>query len=164
MRSTVTIVVALVVLATALVGMRFLGYGVYVVTSGSMAPGIPLGSLVVAQAVRPESIQPGAVITYALPDRVITHRVESIAERDGRVVFVTRGDANPVADPWVVEPDGDVGAVDATLPLVGFVVAGAQAWWRPLALALLGWLLFDTGATRARRAFAHGRLAHGAGT
>ena len=164
MRNTVAIVAALVMLATALVGMRFLGYGVYVVTSGSMEPGIPLGSLVVAQAVRPESIQPGEVITYALPDRVVTHRVESIAERDGRVVFVTRGDANPVADPWVVEPDGDVGAVDATLPLLGFVVAGAQAWWRPLALALLAWLLFDTAASRAHRALARRTFAHGTGT
>ena len=163
MRSTVATVVALVVLATALVGMRFLGYGVYVVTSGSMEPGVAMGSLIVAQAVRPANIQPGDVITYALPDRVVTHRVESIAERDGRVVFVTRGDANPVADPWLAEPDGDVGAVRAAVPLLGFVVAGAQAWWRPLALALLAWLLFDTAATRARRAFARRAFAHGTG-
>ena len=163
MRSTIAIVIGLVVLATALVGMRFLGYGVYVVTSGSMEPAIPIGSLIVAQAVRPESIQPGEVITYALPDRVVTHRVESIGDRDGRVVFVTRGDANAVADPWVVQPDGDIGAVDASLPILGFAVAGAQAWWRPLALALLAWLLFDTVTDRARRAFARRAFAHGTG-
>ena len=163
MRSTVAIFAALIVLATALVGMRFLGYGVYVVTSGSMEPAIPMGSLIVAQAVRPEDVQPGDVITYALPDRVVTHRVESISVQDGRVVFVTRGDANVVVDPWLVEPDGAVGDVHAALPVLGFAVAGAQAWWRPLALALLAWLLFDTVATRARRAFARGALAHGTG-
>lgn len=163
MRSTVATFIGLAVLATALVGMRFLGYGVYVVTSGSMEPTIPMGSLIVAQAVRPENIQPGDVITYALPDRVVTHRVESIADRDGHVAFVTRGDANAAADPWLAAPDGDVGDVHASLPLVGFAVAGAQAWWRPLALALLAWLLFDTVTTRVRRVFARGALAHGAG-
>jgi signal peptidase I len=162
MRRPVAIATGLVLLAAALVGVRVLGYGAYVVTSGSMEPAIPMGALVVDQAAPAQSIQPGEVITYTLPDRVVTHRVDSVAERDGRTVFVTRGDANSVADPWLAEPDGDVGAVRMTVPFLGFFVAAAQSWWRPLALALVMWLFLDAAATRMRRHLARTALLHGA--
>ena len=129
---------------------RGAGYAAFVVTSGSMAPSIPVGSLIVVQSVLPESIGVGEVITYAIADRIVTHRVQQISDEDGRVAFVTGGDANDVADPWLAEPQGEVGAVRAAIPTLGFVIAAIQSWWRILAAALLLWLLLETLATRLR--------------
>jgi signal peptidase I len=147
-RWTAGVLIALVLLVGA---ARLLGYSAFVVTSGSMSPSIAVGSLIVVQSARPESVSVGQVITYALPDRIVTHRVEAISEQDGRVAFVTRGDANDVVDPWLAEPQGDVGAVRAAVPLAGFIVAAIQSWWRIIAAALLVWLLLETLASRLRQ-------------
>jgi len=147
MRWTVAALAAIVV---AIGVARGAGYGAFVVTSGSMAPSIPVGSLIVVQAELPESVSVGDVITYALPDRVVTHRVQGISEQDGHLAFVTRGDANDVDDPWLAEPQGDVGIVRTATPSAGFVVAAVQSWWRVIAAALLVWLLLETLAARLR--------------
>jgi signal peptidase len=146
-RWTASVLIALVL---AIGAARLAGYGAFVVTSGSMSPSIAVGSLTVVQAVRPETIGVGDVITYALPDRIVTHRVQAVSAEDGRVAFVTRGDANDVADPWLAEPQGEVGAVRAVLPYAGYAVAAIQSWWRVIAAALLVWLLLETLATRVR--------------
>jgi signal peptidase len=145
-------VAPLIVLLVAIGGARLLGFEAFVVTSGSMEPSIAVGSLILVQAVRPDSVGVGDVITYALPDRTVTHRVEGISQQDGRVAFVTRGDANDVADPWLAEPRDEVGAVRATVPLLGLAVAAIQSWWRAIAAALLAWLLIEwlTGQVRER--------------
>jgi signal peptidase I len=141
---------ALMALVLGVGGARLLGYDAFVVTSGSMAPTIAVGSLIVVQAVPPVSIGVGDVVTYALPDRVVTHRVQQISQEDGRVAFVTRGDANDVTDPWLAEPQGTVGALRAVVPFAGFAVAAVQAWWRLIAAALLAWLLIESLAVRLR--------------
>ena len=157
MRWTVGVLVALLL---AIGAARLLGYGAFVVTSGSMAPSIAVGSLTLVQGVPPASIVVGDVITYALPDRIVTHRVQNISEQDGRVAFVTRGDANNVVDPWLAEPQGDVGAVRAVVPFAGFVVAATQSWWRVIAAALLVWLLLETLAARLREHRSPGAIGH----
>lgn len=136
--------------ALAIVLFRSAGYSAYVVTSGSMAPLIDVGSLIVAEAVTPAAVRVGDVITFSLPDRVVTHRVIASDVRDGRVVFATRGDANDAADPWLARPDGDVGEVRAVVPFLGYAVAAVQAWWRLVALALLLWLAMDLVIEQAR--------------
>jgi signal peptidase I len=67
------------------------------VLTGSMAPGIPVGTLV---AVTPaSSVHVGEVIMFVPPGaaRPVLHRVVSV---DGGVR--TKGDANAAADPWVL--------------------------------------------------------------
>jgi len=142
---------------------RLIGYSGYVVTSGSMAPAIAVGSLIVVEATRPETVRVDDVITYTLPDRVVTHRVRLILPTDGRVAFQTRGDANDAADPLLVEPDRDVGAVRVVIPFAGFVVAAAQAWWRVIALVLLAWVLVEVVAVRLRGRLGPHAMPHAAG-
>jgi signal peptidase I len=153
----------LIALVLGVGAARLLGYSAFVVTSGSMSPSIAVGSLIVVQSARPESVSVGQVITYALPDRIVTHRVEAISEQDGHLAFVTRGDANDVSDPWLAEPQGDIGAVRVTVPLAGFIVAAVQSWWRVIAAGLLVWLLLEAVASRLREhgvPAAIGRPAH----
>jgi signal peptidase len=97
----VAAIAAQVVLAPALWGWER-----YAIVSGSMSGTYDRGSLVYAEVVPVEELRAGDVVTYlpppdAGPKHLVTHRIHSI-ERDGsgRRVFRTKGDANPVADPW----------------------------------------------------------------
>jgi signal peptidase len=94
---------ALLVLAPALAGWER-----YAIVSGSMTGTYDRGSLVFAEVVSVASLRVGDVITYTPPsgDHLVTHRIAWI-DRDeaGHRVFRTRGDANPVADPWTFRLD-----------------------------------------------------------
>ncbi|MGI8778585.1 MAG: signal peptidase I [Solirubrobacteraceae bacterium] len=92
---------ALLVLAPAL-----LGWERYAIVSGSMRGTYDQGSLVLAEVVPVGDLEVGDVITYlppppAGPDHLVTHRIAWIGrDQGGARVFRTRGDANPIADPW----------------------------------------------------------------
>jgi signal peptidase len=96
-----------------------------VVISGSMEPGIPVGSLTVARTVPAEQVEVGDVVTVprANADGLVTHRVISTAPADdGRsTVLELQGDANRDPDllPYVVT---EVGHVLTTVPGVGTAV------------------------------------------
>lgn len=83
-----------------------LGYKLYAITSGSMTGTIDRGSLVYDKPVPVSSLQVGDIITYQPPPstgvhELITHRLIMVSTtKSGERVFRTKGDANPVADPW----------------------------------------------------------------
>src|SRR6266851_8226988 len=114
------ITVALATFAGLLVAIRVLGFSAAVVTGGSMAPAIPMGALILIEPVGPASITVGDVITFTLPDRLITHRVIAIAHDDAGLQFVTKGDANDAADPVPIRAGAAVGAVRLSVPLAGY--------------------------------------------
>jgi signal peptidase len=94
---------ALLVLAPALVGWER-----YAIVSGSMTPTYDKGSLVLADVVPVDRLRVGDVITYTPPagDHLVTHRISWIGRDErGRRIFRTKGDANPIADPWTFRLD-----------------------------------------------------------
>lgn len=105
------------------------GLQVLAVNSGSMVPAFGAGSAVLVKPVDPAEINPGDIITYALGDSLITHRVVA---REGEG-FVTRGDANDSPDPGVVDPGDVVGKVVGAIPLLGHVL---NFVWTPLGLVV----------------------------
>ncbi|MBW0252649.1 signal peptidase I [Cellulomonas sp. PS-H5] len=96
-----------------------------VVISGSMEPGIPVGSLTVSRTVPAEQVQVGDVVTVPRvnADGLVTHRVVATTPADdGRsTVLELQGDANRDPDllPYVVT---EVGHVLTTVPGVGTLV------------------------------------------
>ncbi len=97
----IAVLAAMAALAPALWGWQR-----YAIVSGSMTGTYDQGSLVLAEVVPVADLRVGDVITYeppagAGPEHLITHRIAWMG-RDGagRQVFRTKGDANPVADPW----------------------------------------------------------------
>jgi len=94
--------VALMVLAAVGLGPVTGTYRLATVLSGSMAPGMPVGSVAVLVPVDPADVGVGDVITYQSPiDRqVVTHRVVEVVESGPNPVLRTKGDANASADPW----------------------------------------------------------------
>jgi len=131
----------LIALCLSFAAIRLLGLGTFIVTGGSMEPSIHKGALVLVQPVSPAEIQVGDVITFQQYDQTTTHRVIAIVESAQGRTFKTKGDANTVADPEDKTFPGAVGIVRGSLPLIGYLAAGVQAYGR-LALTLLAAAIF----------------------
>jgi signal peptidase len=79
-----------------------------VIVTGSMQNTIPVGSLVVDQKVDPQQLEVGDVISFQKPigaKGIDTHRIDAIMNDQGKRLYQTKGDSNPVADPWVISFD-----------------------------------------------------------
>jgi signal peptidase len=101
----------------------------YSVTSGSMAPGIPTGSLVMTRTKPPADLKVGEIITFLQPgyaDRYVTHRINRIQINEKQWQFITKGDANSIEDAWLISPDTIKGVVIYSIPLLGRVSQAIQ--------------------------------------
>lgn len=101
-----------------------LGYKTYVVLSGSMAPAIPTGSVLIALPVSPTSLKVGDVIVYNRSDvsESVTHRIVQVNDDvAGKPSFITKGDANSTPDSWTVQYNGNTaGKVVLSVPFLGY--------------------------------------------
>ena len=146
------------------------GFRTISLTTGSMAPAHPAGSLLlVTRPAQPAAIPVGAVAVMGDPGGpLVTHRVVAVVRDETGVVvgYRTRGDAVSVVDRGLVTPDDIVGVVAGGVPVLGalrawmvstlgIAIALVMAW----AFAALGSLLGDD----ARRASA-ARATSSAGT
>jgi len=108
----------------------------YVITSGSMTGTIDKGTLIYSRLVPVKDLRVGDIITYAPPGyrTLVTHRIVQITpEAGGQLVFRTKGDANPVADPWRFTLDKPTQAVYwFQIPYVGYLIAALSLRWARL--------------------------------
>ena len=93
---------------------QVLGYSVFRVMTGSMEPEIRENSLLVVKKTPPEDIVPGDVISFFSPDPMLegavnTHRVVRVEKENGRIQFITKGDANVIEDTYPVDASALVG-------------------------------------------------------
>lgn len=125
-------VIAIAVVLALTIGPRFFAYETFIVRSGSMAPSIQTGSIVVVQPLQPRDVQVGDVITYRRPeepDITITHRVIAVQPATSPTVapiFTTKGDANDAPDPWEVQLQGTAWRVTFSMPIAGYLFAFTQ--------------------------------------
>ena len=108
-------ILAVVSVSLALVGGR-MGYRAVYMTTGSMRPAIAPGDLVILRPVDPASIRVGDVITFQAPigsHELVTHRAVAVTSSAQGITFRTKGDANQVADIWIVHYQ-DLGWVEVT--------------------------------------------------
>lgn len=114
------LIAALLVLAGTFFLPKILGGQSLAVLSGSMEPGIPVGSIVVAMPVDASDLQVGDVVTYKLTeDTLVTHRVVEINAEEQTIT--TKGDANEVNDSNPVPYENVVGRVKFHLPYAGYI-------------------------------------------
>jgi signal peptidase I len=119
--------VAMLAFAGLALGPQFLGYRTQTMLTGSMAPRIETGDVLVAREVPAHDLAVGDVISYHIPigdHRVESHRVVSIAPAPGGGLLVrTKGDANSAVDPWTALIDTDtVLKMDFVIPRIGTVI------------------------------------------
>jgi signal peptidase I len=106
-------------------------------TTGSMAPAHPAGSLLlVTRPADPAAVPVGEVVVIVGPDGSrVTHRVVAL-DRDGAGTvagYRTRGDALAILDPEPVPPASIDGVVVAGIPVLGAL----RAWMAsPLGIAI----------------------------
>ncbi|WP_295124565.1 signal peptidase I [uncultured Leifsonia sp.] len=101
------------------------GSNTYTVLTRSMEPGLPPGTLLVVRPAGAGGLHVGDVVTYQLrsgePD-VVTHRIVRVeTSSDGTTRYVTRGDANAVADAAPVRAEQVRGRVWYAVPGVGWL-------------------------------------------
>lgn len=114
------IMVALLLIAAVLIVPNLMGYKNMAVLSGSMEPGIPVGSVVMVKETDPAGLQPGDIITYRLSENtLVTHRVQSIDTEKQEII--TKGDANNTEDANPVTYAQVVGLMKMHLPLLGYI-------------------------------------------
>ena len=82
------------------------GYGVYTVVSESMVPEYNLMDMLFAKKVDPATLEIGDDVIYQGKEgdfngKIVTHRIISKKEDNGRYVFVTQGIANTLEDPAI---------------------------------------------------------------
>jgi signal peptidase len=110
-------------------------YKIFVVQSGSMAPAIKMGSLVIVKPANDYKI--GDVITfgpYSKTKAPTTHRIYDIKVVNGQPVYITKGDANNAPDTREITKRDILGKVLFSIPYLGFAVAFAK---KPLGFALI---------------------------
>jgi signal peptidase len=95
-----------------------------IVMTGSMAPGIPVGALIVTVPLRAEAV-PGDVIVFPHPWRhaTVVHRVVAVEHGAVDSDYITKGDANDQEDGWRTPVASATGRVTATVPYLGYVLA-----------------------------------------
>lgn len=102
-------------------------YKLLVVQSGSMEPALSRGSVVIVVPAKEYSI--GDIVTFqkdSLPKSTVTHRINDKKESNGKIAFVTKGDANNVADSDLLYQDRIVGKVMMGIPFLGYPVNFAK--------------------------------------
>lgn len=102
------------------------GIQLHTVTTGSMRPGINPGAVVVTHATTMGTLTKGNVIIYfdSQINDVIAHRIISITDKGQQVSIVTKGDANALPDPTILEfKSTKVAKVGWVIPKAGFLVS-----------------------------------------
>jgi len=109
------------------------------IATGSMAPALEPGNLVMIQHVGPNVISPGTIIAFTgscLPSPTV-HRVVEVSTGATGVVYLTKGDANPTPDPCWVPYSEVLGRVISTVPGLGYFILQPALLGGVAVLALL---------------------------
>lgn len=147
-------IVALLALMTLPHLLPAIGHQMYIVLGGSMQPAIPIGGIVIVDAVDPADILAGQIVTFrAASGTVVTHRVLAVNDT-GELSFTTKGDASAAPDPVIVPASAVIGRVAYELPWLGILLtslgtfSGAVAALGVLgSLLLVGWFADELAAT-----------------
>jgi signal peptidase len=118
-------VAALIPVVAFLAVATFSGWRLLAVSSGSMEPTYPVGSVAVIHPVNVGDIGPGTVIAFVDggggESRLVAHRVVQVVDRASGRWLRTQGDANHTPDPQLL-PARDVrGRVAWVVPRLGSV-------------------------------------------
>jgi signal peptidase len=137
--ASVLLVLGVIIFLLLAVGPRLLGYQTATMLTGSMAPQINPGDVVVTAPIPAASVRAGDVITYSIPvedHRIETHRVTEVLAANGSIAVRTKGDANAGADPWTATLQGDtVYRQVAVIPQLGNAIRALRE--PPVRTALL---------------------------
>lgn len=100
-------------------------YSISIISSTSMEPTIPTGSIVITENNQNSNIKVGDIIAYPDPNnmhQLILHRVFKIIDEDSKISFITKGDNNPSLDNWTVHSSDIIGKANMYIPNLGYTI------------------------------------------
>ncbi|MEM3833173.1 MAG: signal peptidase I [Thermoprotei archaeon] len=110
-----------------------------VVESGSMSPTLEKGDLIISVGVNTSNLKVGDIILFKSPlnpNIIIVHRIIEIDNTGNTILIKTKGDNNPIADPWIVNGNQVLGKVILRIPYLGWpsIISNKISWFLPLIL------------------------------
>ena len=122
------------------------GYKFYDVLTGSMSPTINPGSLIVVKEIDDNEIKEGDIITFKgnSTSNLTTHRVVEVIEKDKNIKFQTKGDANDVLDPMLIDGSLLIGKVVFDIPYMGQVMSFINQYRVVIVILIIAYLCFGT--------------------
>jgi signal peptidase len=101
----------------------------FVVLTGSMAPAIQPGDVVIVDETDPGAVGTGDVITFVREgsETPVTHRVVGVQGEGADRQFETKGDANEDVDASTVPAGNVLGTVLVTIPYIGYVIQAVNS-------------------------------------
>ena len=125
------LLIAAVVLAFLISGIRLFGYQVFGVLSGSMEPTYPTGSLIYVKPVDQSELRVNDIITFSTaPNVIATHRIVEIVPDENNpsmLRYRTKGDANSVVDNDLVSFVNVIGRASFCVPQLGYLARYIQS-------------------------------------
>ena len=115
--SFVTSIIFIVVVA--LVSREF-RYSMIAIGSGSMTGTINKGDAVIYETFDEEKLNVGDIIVFNKNNVMIVHRIYKVYEVDNTLMYQTKGDANDIADNWILESEDIIGVVKLKVPLIAW--------------------------------------------
>lgn len=138
--TAVLVAAAMLLVAVIVAGAN--GLRVRVEQTGSMAPALQPGDLVIVRQTPIERIQVGDVIGVRnASGAVIVHRVQRVNGLGGSLQVTTKGDANPTSETWTLSRGADVALVRGSIPEAGRVVDALKGPLAALAVLLAALIL-----------------------
>lgn len=109
------------------------------VISGSMSPTFNVYDMIIDKKLAPENLKKGDVITFWKDNKtLVTHRIVGIQNQNGKIAYMTRGDANNVNDKELVDSSNVEGTYLFRIPYVGLIITRLR---EPIILTII-WVLF----------------------
>lgn len=123
------------------------------VLSGSMRPTFAPGAAIITRDIPVTKVRAGDIIVFEPPGyggAAFAHRVVTVSGSSEHPVITTKGDANPIKDPWHVQlDDAKVPEVVGSIPDIGWVMNYVeQDGLHILLIAIIG-IGVCVGGTRA---------------
>ncbi|MDU2673350.1 MAG: signal peptidase I [Clostridium sp.] len=95
------------------------------IVTGSMEPVIYPGDVVLVNKLSSieevENLQVGDIIQFKREDIIINHRITEIIDKDGQLLFRTKGDNNSTEDTRLVKVDELKGEIVKVIPKIGLI-------------------------------------------
>ncbi|PGM48851.1 signal peptidase I SipW [Bacillus sp. AFS053548] len=122
---------AFIVLSSKITGQEptIRGYQLKTVLSGSMEPIFQTGSIIQIK-LEPNNYayQKGDIITFHTKDRLVTHRILEVKNKNGEITYKTKGDNNNGPDLWIITQRDVIGKYTGiTIPYLGYVMNYANS-------------------------------------
>lgn len=139
-------IVFLFMVISILSNFGLFGYKFYDVLTGSMSPTINPGSLIIVKEIDDSEVKEGDVITFkgSSTSNLTTHRVVEVIDKDNNIKFQTKGDANDVLDPMLVDEGLLVGKVILDIPYIGKVMSFINKYRLIIVILIIVYLCFGT--------------------